>query len=107
MRLDELSHNDENNLNFDIVDDMHVFMKNDPMFYRKEYYPTMCSIPKKANKQTKKVLMSLVNKAAKIYCKKYNIPLDAHELIGLDKRRDLITKIQSEEMPRISAGEYS
>lgn len=110
MRLDEISTSVKDNLNFDIVDDIHVFMKNDPMFYRKEYYPTMCSIADKkkkaAPKELIKILMPLVNKAAKIYCKKFNLGIDDVELVNLSDRRTLVTKIKDEEMPRIGAGEY-
>ena len=41
MRIDELATPQETKLNFDIVDDAVVFMRNDPQFYRKKYYPTV------------------------------------------------------------------
>jgi hypothetical protein len=44
------SEQDDNKLNFSIVHDLHTHMKNDPMFYRKQYYPTMCGCQDKLQK---------------------------------------------------------
>jgi hypothetical protein len=30
--------------NFDLVDDTSFYMRNDPMFYRKQYFPAMASM---------------------------------------------------------------
>jgi len=40
MKINEFADIDptkENDLGFDVIGDMQVFMKNDPMFYRKQY----------------------------------------------------------------------
>ena len=39
MRLNEFT--DKEELPFDVVDDTLVFMRNDPVFYRKFYYPAV------------------------------------------------------------------
>ena len=42
MRLNEFT--DKEELPFDVVDDTLVFMRNDPIFYRKYYYPSVCEL---------------------------------------------------------------
>lgn len=95
---------------FDVVDDVHVFMMNDPMFYRKEYYPTMCKIADKFDKtQGKglgKLLMPMIDRGCGAYCKKFNLSSDPSKLIGLDDRKQIAKKIASEEIPRMREGDY-
>ena len=110
MKLDDLDKPFDNSLNFDVVDDLHVFMRNDPMFYRKQYYPTMCGISDRIEKMDSpemvKLLMPMVDKAAKIYCKKFKLGKDDSDLIKLKDRQNLVKKISSEELPRIRKGDY-
>ena len=37
MRMDEFSQSQDTSLPFDVVDDVCVFMKNDPVFFRKSF----------------------------------------------------------------------
>lgn len=111
MRMDEVHKDDrETPVSFDIVDDLHVFMKNDPMFYRKQYYPTMCAISDKLKdtKATKldKFLLPIVNRAADIYCKRYDLASDSKEIAKPEDRKKLVQKIIDEELPRMRLGEY-
>lgn len=111
MRIDEL-HNIEKDLkpSFDVVDDIHVFMMNDPMFYRREYYPTMCNIADKFDKNQGKglgkLLMPMIDKGCGAYCKKYNLSSDPSKLITFDDRKAIAKRIASEEIPRIREGDY-
>lgn len=111
MRMDEVHKQDvDTPLSFDIVDDLHVFMRNDPMFYRKQYYPTMCNISNKF-KDTKsskldKILLPMINRAADIYCKRFDLASDSKEIATIDDRKKLIQKIIDEETPRIKQGDY-
>lgn len=110
MRIDEVATPISDDLPFNIVDDLHVFMMNDPMFYRKQYYPTMCTMsdhPKRCQgKGLKKLLMPMIDKAADSYCKKFDLGRDSAKIIKLQDRLDLAKKIASDEMPRIRNGEY-
>jgi len=41
----EHNHGDKKNeLGFNVAHDLHIHMKNDPMFYRKQYYPTIAKL---------------------------------------------------------------
>jgi len=54
MRIDEFSQPVDDSLPFDVVDDVAVFMRNDPQFYRKSFFPvvdkmkTACQAGKKS-----------------------------------------------------------
>ena len=39
VKINEFSHKDQ--YGYDIVEDAAIYMRNDPMFYRKHYFPTM------------------------------------------------------------------
>lgn len=105
----EVSTNEEE-LPFDIVEDLHVFMKNDPMFYRKMYFPTMTKIAD-AMKAKKKVNFAracqpMIDKAVDVYCKKFGLPRSTKEMFKDEERANLVDRIRSEEMQNIQQGEY-
>ena len=41
MRIDEFAQPMDDKLPFDVVDDVAIFMRNDPMFYRKSLFPAI------------------------------------------------------------------
>ena len=109
MRIDELANIEEPKLNFDIVDDLHIFMRNDPMFYRKEYFPCMCEMSKCLGEDQfnpAKYVLPLNSKGLNHYCKKYNLAKFPDEILSLEDRKNLAHKIMSEEMPAIREGDY-
>tara|TARA_B100001057_G_scaffold477808_1_gene547468 strand:+ start:3284 stop:5446 length:2163 start_codon:yes stop_codon:yes gene_type:complete len=101
----------EDGLNFDVIDDTHVHMKNDRDFYRKQYYPAMCKIAEltKGRKvfDPKMIVMPLVDNGINSYCKKYNIAKMPDEVFKKDHRQALYDKIYSEEIEQINNGEYT
>ena len=44
MRIDEFAHKTDDRLPFDVVDDVAIYMRNDPMFYRKQLFPAIMSM---------------------------------------------------------------
>jgi len=106
----EVSTEDNEQLPFDIVEDLHIFMKNDLMFYRRVYYPTLSRVAT-AIKQKKRVSFSslvepMINKALEVYCKKYDIPQSVQKRFTQSQREDLVSRIQQEETPNVQDGEY-
>lgn len=110
MRIDEFAQPIDDNLPFDVVDDVAVFMRNDPMFYRKVYYPTIMKINDLTNAgkpcDGKKMISKIVNPACNSYCSRYKIPKKGSELLSSDERNSLIEKVYSEEMKEIKNGSY-
>ena len=96
--------------NFDIVDDTSVYMRNDPEFYRKEYFPAMASMADMHSRgkpvDSHKSLSGLVDKGCTSYCKKYNLARHPDEVYTQEHRDALIDKLFSEEMKLIKKGEY-
>ena len=110
MRIDEFTQREDFKLPFDIVDDLHVFMRNDPMFYRKQYFPVMSRISE-LTKNKKKVnpdreFTPMIDSAIKTYCKKYDVARDPGDVFSEDDRKALVSKIYSEEIESIRRGDY-
>ena len=102
--------NVEDSLPFDVVDDVAIYMRNDPMFYRKEFYPTIIRIKglNDKNKQVnpQKELFPVVDRAVESYCKRFKIPKRPEELLSNEEKKALVDKIYSEEMTNIRKGAY-
>jgi hypothetical protein len=110
MRIDEFSQQPENKFDYDIVDDVCVFMRNDPLFYRKSFFPAvsnMADLQRNGSKIDKQsCLGGMIETAIGAYCKKYDIAEVPDEVFTIEDRANIIDKIFSEEMEQIKAGEY-
>ena len=111
MKLVEFVDNPvDDSLPFDVVDDVSVYMRNDPMFYRKHFFPTMVKISGLVKNKKKinpiKALGPLVDMACEGYCEKFNVGRTSKDLFDDDDRKALIGKLYSEEMENIRKGEY-
>lgn len=95
---------------FDLVDDTSFYMRNDPMFYRKEYFPAMASMAD-LHKQGKQVdrttLEKMVDNGCSAYCQKYNLAKHPDEVFTKEHRDAIIDKLFAEEMDLIKQGEYA
>lgn len=95
---------------FDIVDDTSFYMRNDPAFYRQQYFPTFSKIADmhRDGKQynAKEQLSPMIDKGISAYCKKYNLAKNPEELFSEEQKDALIDKLFSEEMQEIEKGEY-
>jgi len=108
MRISELQR--PNDLDFDIVEDTVVFMRNDPMFYRKHYFPAMSKLAdiysSGKSVDARKHLMPTIEAACNEYVKKYDIARNTEEAFTNEDRTAIMQKIYSEEMEQIRKGEY-
>jgi len=109
MRIEDLEAMNQE-LSFNLVDDMAIYMRNDPNFYRKSFFPALQRMKEMYHKGEEydpaKELGPMVNKAAKNYCKKFKIPRRPEDLFGDDDQQELIKKIYSEEMANIKQDVY-
>ena len=82
---------------FDVADDVHQYMVNDPMFYRKVYYPTvtnMCSQHKKGNEiNATKTLRPIILNACKNYVETFGINADPDTLLDETEIELIASKI--------------
>jgi len=101
---------DEQGLPFDAIDDLKVYMRNDPMFYRRYYYPMMAKISDLHDKgkdiDHKKIIGPVVDKGADNYCKQYKITREPSKIFPDRDKKYIASKIYSEEMPYVRKGTY-
>jgi len=97
-------------LPFDRVDDIVVYMRNDPVFYRKQYFPTISNIAdmqrEGSNNNPQDIIMPMIDKAINGYCAKYNISRHVDDVFDKNDRTAIFDKIYKEEMEQIEKGEY-
>ena len=110
MKLVEFTNPEENRFDFDVVDDIIVFMRNDPQFYRKSFFPAVSKVADMhRNGQSidqNKCLGSMVEKALGEYCARFNIATMPDEVFNDNDRQSIIDRLFSEEMEQIKQGEY-
>jgi len=111
MKITELTESNlENNLGFDLIDDVVAFMQNDPQFYRKRYFPACAKLADVHNEgsdmNNTSVLGSMVDRGINAYCKTYNLARKPADLFTLEDRQAIIDRVASEELERIKQGEY-
>ena len=112
MRIDEFTDATiAPKFDYDVVDDVTVFMRNDPMFYRKSLFPAVSKMAdlhragKPVDKHT--CLGAVVEKALNAYCKKFQVAEIPDETFTNNDREQIIDRIYSEEMDQIKRGDYT
>lgn len=110
MKLVEFAQPLEKDLPYDVVEDAIVFMKNDPKFYRKHYYPAVTKIADltRAGKKVdpNKCLGPMIETGCRAYVEKYNIGKSDNDIFNLDDRQAMMNMIYSEELKQIEKGDY-
>ena len=100
----------EEDLGFNVIEDLCQHMRNDPIFYRKMYYPTMATMQDKLKKgepiDQRQHMEPMVDKACQHYCSKYDILKRPEELLSDEDKTAIIEKIYGDEMEMIRDGEY-
>ena len=103
-------HGNDKGLPYDVVEDTLCYMRNDPMFYRKHYYPAIAKLADhhRAGKKfdPASLLSPMIEKGCDAYCRKYNIARSPEEIISNDDRNNILEKIHTEETEQINKGEY-
>ena len=110
MKLFEVDAELAKKIPWDLVEDTLVYMRNEPMFYRKEYYPTMTQVADNhrdgATFDIQEMIMPLIDKGINAYCKKYKLASLPDDVFSESHRKQLFDKIYQEEMEQIKKGEY-
>ena len=99
----------QNDLSYDIVDDAQVYMKNDPMFYRKQTYPAMCAVQKavqNGGKYNKKDLLPMIDKAIESYCTEFKIPKRPADMLTDAEKMECVSRLLRGEVENFRNGEY-
>ena len=109
MKLFELD-NQQDEIPFDVVEDLTIFMRNDPMFYRKTFFPAMADVSDKMERGESidplVMMKPVVNKGVNSYCKKFIKDRRPEDIFTAEDISACATKIQAEELPNIKKGMY-
>ena len=87
---------------YDVPSDLLIFMRNDPMFYRKNFFPAIDKY-KKNTKDTAPI-ENMINKGLGEYCQKFNIMNPRDELLGDGDMKSLVQQIITDEMEDLEEG---
>jgi len=109
VKIVEFSQPQDTGLDFDVVDDAIVFMRNDPTFYRKRYFPAMSNMADRVRGGKdidRSVIGSMVDSGMNSYCKKFNLAKGPADIFTEQDREAIIEKLCSEEIEEINKGTY-
>ena len=81
---------------YDVPSDLLIFMRNDPMFYRKNFFPAVEKY--KENTKDTAPLENMVKRGLGEYCNKFKIENPKDELMGEGDIIDLVRTIIADEM---------
>jgi len=94
---------------FDVVEDVAIYMRNDPMIYRKSLFPAivqMKGIHDRGNSpEAEKCLGEIVDSAMNSYCDKFKLG-SPKNVFKKGDRESIINKLFSEELTQIRRGTY-
>ena len=87
---------------YDVPSDLLIFMRNDPMFYRKNFFPAVEEY--KENTKDTAPLENMVKRGLGEYCNKFKIENPKEELMGEGDIIDLVRTIIADEMEELEEG---
>ena len=87
---------------YDVPSDLLIFMRNDPMFYRKNFFPAVEKY--RENKKDTSMLEKMCETGLIEYCKKFNIENTKDELLGDGDMKSLVQQIITDEMEDLEEG---
>jgi hypothetical protein len=100
---------EDEKLPFDVSEDLIIFMRNDPMFYRKQLYPKLLDVQeavKNGGKFRKKDLLPVIERAIQEYITKFNIKKLPEELLNDSEKLGCIDKLLADEKENFKKGIY-
>lgn len=87
---------------YDVASDLLIFMRNDPMFYRKTFFPAVETY--KENEKDTSPLEDMIRRGLKEYCTKFNILNSIEDLIGEGDVQQLVAEIIADEKEDLDEG---
>jgi len=96
-------------LPYDISQDLIVYMRNEPMFYRKHLYPALIDVQaavQKGGKYNKKQMLPVIEKGLQAYVNRYGIKKPAEELMNDQEKLECISNLLADEQDNFRQGAY-
>jgi hypothetical protein len=87
----------KDNINFDIVEDIHEYMLHDSEFFRKNFFPMAKKISdanfNMEEAAMKEMVMPVIEQGINNYFKKFKIPAKSYRLVDQSDRNRLMSKV--------------
>lgn len=96
-------------LPYDVGQDLIVYMRNEPMFYRRHLYPALVDVQeaiKKGKKYSKKNMFPVIEKAIQGYINKFGIKKLPEDLMNEEEKLDCISRLLADEQENFRKGSY-
>tara|TARA_R110000868_G_scaffold271382_1_gene530794 strand:- start:1093 stop:1689 length:597 start_codon:yes stop_codon:yes gene_type:complete len=96
-------------LPYNVVEDLCIYMRNNPNFYRKHLYPEMINVQeavKGGGKYNKKNMLSVVERAIEMYVTEYDIPKRPEDLLTDGEKMECISTLLKNEVESLRTGDY-
>ena len=96
-------------LPYDVVEDLKIYMTQDNDFYRKHLFPRMGEVQaavQKGGKYNKKMLLPAVEAAIPMYLKKFDIKKRTEDFMTDEQKMECISSILKDEMDNFREGKY-
>ena len=109
MKIEDLNLKVGDQLPFNVIEDLQVFMQNEPNFYRKHLFPALLHVQetvKAGSKYNKRDLLPVLEKAINKYCKEYNINKRPQELLTDAEKMECISTLLQSEAENFQKGFY-
>jgi hypothetical protein len=109
MKMEDLNLKIGDKLPFDVTEDLMVFMRNEPNFYRKSLYPALVDCQeavKNGGKFDKKSMLPMIEKAVCEYIKKYDIKKRPNQLLDDQEKMECISRLLKDEADNFREGMY-
>ncbi len=84
-------------IDFDVAEDLVVFMRNDPVFYRKSLFPAVETV-KSTDPMDTTALQNVVTQGLDKYCEKFQIPHPKTELLTDGDISSIVERLVAEEI---------
>lgn len=94
---------------YDVGEDLIVYMRNEPMFYRKHLYPALIDVQeavKKGKKYNKRKMFPVIEKAIQGYVNRFGIKKLPEDLMNEQEKLDCISRLLADEQENFRKGSY-
>jgi hypothetical protein len=110
VKLIEVTEQESNEkLPYDVAEDLIVYMRNDPLFYRRHLYPALVDAQqtiKNKNKYNKRKMLPVIDLGLQSYVNKYNIKQSADQLMNDHEKLECAARLLSDEKDNFEKGTY-
>lgn len=87
-------------IDYDLPEDLLIFMRNDPLFYRKSFFPAIETFKDKGSNDLS-TIERMIKQGLQSYCRKFNIPHDKKELLSMEDIKQIANRIVGEDINEI------